>query len=305
MEHPLRRGRALGAWALAFLLLLVALAPSRAGEIVHGEGLLWRVESADGRSIHVFGTIHSTDPRVHQIPQPVLDAFDGAGIFTLEVILTKSLEANFAQRMFLPDGRTLDGIVGTKMFIDAALAAKRYGLEPAQLRRLKPWGAMTILSLPPSEVARLTAGQLPLDGWFQRQAFKRGKEVHGLESIDEQIAVFDGMSEELQVAILRTAIDQAPEIDRVFEELTQSYLARDTGKLYTLMERDKGDLSEAQYAEFQERTLFRRNRVMAERLGRELAAGDAFVAVGALHLPGEKGLLSLLEQAGYRLTRVY
>lgn len=305
MEHPFRRGRAHGAWALAFLLLLVALAPSRAEEIVHGQGLLWRVEATDGTSIFLFGTFHSTDPRIHQIPQPVLDAFDAADTFTLEVILTKELEVNFAQRMFLPGGRTLDRIVGSKTFIDAALAAKRYGLEPGQLRRLKPWGAMTIFSVPPSELARLAAGQQPLDGWFQREAFKRGKEVHGLESIDEQIEVFDGMSEELQVAILRTALAQSPEIDSVFEELTQSYLARDTGKLYTLMERDKGDLSEAQYEEVLERTLFRRNRVMVKRLGRELATGGAFVAVGALHLPGEKGLLSLLEEAGYRVTRVY
>lgn len=305
MEHPLRRCRAFGAWTLAFLLLLVALVPSRADEIVHGQGLLWRVESAGGTAIHLFGTIHSADPRVQHIPQPVLDAFDGDDTYTLEVILTKELELKFAQRMFLPHGRTLDDILGTKLFIETALAAKSYGLAPTQLRRLKPWGALTILSVPPSEFARLTAGELPLDGWLQHEAFKRGKKVHGLESIDEQIEVFNGMSEELQVAILRTAVDQAPEIESIFEELIQSYLARDTAKLYRLMERDKGDLSEAQYAEFLERTLFRRNGVMAQRMERELATGSAFVAVGALHLPGERGLLSLLEQAGYRVRRLY
>lgn len=305
MTHRLQRCRGFGVWAVAFVFLLFVLAPSRADEIVNGQGLLWRVESTGAAPIYLFGTFHSTDPRVYEIPPPVLEAFEGASTFTLEVILTESLEINFAQRMYLPEGRTLDRIVGTQTFLDAALIAKKFGLPPEQLRRLKPWGAMTIFSLPPSELERLASGKLPLDGWLQREAFRRGKQVHGLESIEEQIEVFDGMAEELQVAIFRTALDQAPEIEKVFEEMTQSYLARDTAELYELMERDRGDLSEAQYQEFLERTLFRRNRVMLERLARELAAGDAFVAVGALHLPGEKGLLRLLEEAGYRVTRVY
>ena len=56
---------------------------------------------------------------------------------------------------------------------------------------------------------------------------------------------------------------------------------------------------------FQEDLLDRRNLRMADRMEERLQEGGAFVAVGALHLPGEKGILSLLNSKGYRLTRLY
>jgi hypothetical protein len=54
-----------------------------------------------------------------------------------------------------------------------------------------------------------------------------------------------------------------------------------------------------------EALLYRRNLRMAERLSPHLAAGGAFVAIGALHLPGDRGVLALLERAGHRIERVY
>jgi uncharacterized protein YbaP (TraB family) len=48
-----------------------------------------------------------------------------------------------------------------------------------------------------------------------------------------------------------------------------------------------------------------RNRTMVQRMAARLGEGGAFVAIGALHLPGETGLLSLLADQGYRITRVY
>ena len=57
--------------------------------------------------------------------------------------------------------------------------------------------------------------------------------------------------------------------------------------------------------DFQRRVIDDRNQRMAERAQPMLQAGKAFIAVGALHLPGDKGLLNLLEQQGYRIRRVY
>jgi uncharacterized protein YbaP (TraB family) len=56
---------------------------------------------------------------------------------------------------------------------------------------------------------------------------------------------------------------------------------------------------------FDQRLLYDRNARMLERMQLQLKTGAAFIAVGALHLYGEKGLLNLLERDGYRLTRVY
>jgi uncharacterized protein YbaP (TraB family) len=47
-----------------------------------------------------------------------------------------------------------------------------------------------------------------------------------------------------------------------------------------------------------------RNRRMVERM-KDSFDGGAFIAVGALHLPGENGVLALLERDGFSLSRIY
>lgn len=58
------------------------------------------------------------------------------------------------------------------------------------------------------------------------------------------------------------------------------------------------------YAWF-DRLVSGRNRIMVERMDRHLQAGHAFIAVGAAHLPGEQGILRLLELRGFEVTRIY
>ncbi|UCE88321.1 MAG: TraB/GumN family protein [Pseudomonadota bacterium] len=56
---------------------------------------------------------------------------------------------------------------------------------------------------------------------------------------------------------------------------------------------------------FTRRFIVERNRLMLERMQPRLREGNAFIAVGALHLPGEQGLLRLLERRGYRVKAIY
>ena len=88
------------------------------------------------------------------------------------------------------------------------------------------------------------------------------------------------------------------------EEITRAYLNRDLSALLALNEKYK--LQDARvYNAMMDRLLVRRNANMAERMRVRLKEGNAFIAVGALHLPGETGMLRLLSAAGYHVTRVY
>jgi uncharacterized protein YbaP (TraB family) len=91
----------------------------------------------------------------------------------------------------------------------------------------------------------------------------------------------------------------------LFEDMTRRYLARDIGGIYSEMLVQSGSMNKQLLELFLLRFNEERNRTMVARMAGRLAEGGAFIAIGALHLPGERGLVSLLESQGYHLERVY
>ena len=305
----LRRFAALlAALPLAVLLLAGGQAAAWAEAVPYGKGILWRVQAKDAPAgtapSHLFGTMHITDERVVTLPEPVRAAFEASRSATFEIVMSAEVRMAMSAAMILTDGRTLDTLLAPEAFSAVSRAAQGYGLQPAQIRLFKPWVLATMLSLPKAELARNAGGSLPLDYALQTAAQRQGKPVHALETPQEQIALFNDMPEETQVAMLVSAVSKNDRIDEIFEHMVRQYLDRDVGAIYA-------SLQDQQKAEPELMELFlrrfndERNVTMAARMAERLREGGAFIAVGALHLPGEGGLLSLLSQRGYRVERVY
>jgi len=263
------------------------------------QGLLWKIETRGAPPSYLFGTFHSNDPRITRLPCPVERVFDGTGSYTMEVIMNGAGMVTMAKSMFFSDGNTLRKVLGEPLYRDTVRAA---GLDPdtnpGSLDNMKPWAVMMML-LGPREGSGLF-----LDMALQFRATRQGKSTYGLESMDEQIAVFNDLSLEDQVVLLKDAVQNARLSTAVMEELTQAYLKRDLVALQALQDKYKPADTRVQ-DEMNRRLLVRRNHLMAERLQPRLREGNAFIAVGALHLPGNDGLLHLLSKAGYRVTVVY
>ena len=303
--NSLRLG--IAGFALSLAVVLVGLGRSApAGEDVpYGHGLLWRVDGAGPAPSYLFGTMHSAAADVTELAPPVADAFARAKSLTIEVIMTPEAQMSLALAMTLSDGRTLDQVVGPDLFQRTVAAGRAYGFGQAQLRLFKPWAVMTLLSLPPSEVKRQAAGQKALDHRLQEEATRRGLALHGLEQVDEQISLFNDMSEADQIAMLDATVRQSDEVEALFEKMRSAYLDRDPAAIFDLMTAQQTGFDPALLETFTKRFLEARNNRMVERMQPQLAEGGAFIAVGALHLPGEKGILKQLEQRGFRLTRLY
>jgi len=294
------------AFALSLLVALVGPQPALAEKAMpYGEGLLWRVERAGVAASYIFGTIHVTEPRVLDLPAPVRAAFEASKSATFEVIMTDSVRMQLAQAMVLNDGRTLDGLLEPPLYRRTIDAAANYGLPAEQLRHLKPWAIAMILSVPQEELLRSASGVQPLDQYLQGEARRLGIPLFGLETVEEQISLFDDLSDPDQAAVLSSAVDQNAEIAKLFEELTRQYLAGDLAGIHNGMEEQTKGMDPRFVEVFLLRFNEARNRTMVERMAQRLDAGGAFIAVGALHLPGETGLLNLLAERGYSLERVY
>lgn len=295
---------------LALFGLLVGLLalgrPALAGaEIPYGNGLLWQIDGAGPEPSYLFGTMHSADEDVTRLAPAVREAFSQAQSLTLEVIMTPEAQMNLAMSMALTDGRTLDQVLGPDLFQRTVTAGRPYGFGQQQLRLFKPWAVMTLLSLPPSEVRRQAAGRKALDQLLQDDAGQRGVPLHSLEEIEEQISLFNDMAEDDQVAMLDATVEQSGQVEGLFEEMRSAYLNQHPARIFELMQAQQTGFNPELVQVFTDRFLDERNDRMVARMQDRLAEGGAFIAVGALHLPGERGILHQLEERGYRLTRLY
>jgi uncharacterized protein YbaP (TraB family) len=264
----------------------------------YAKGLLWKIERSGRAPSHLFGTIHVSDPRVTSLPAPVRTAFNTSHTFAMELIFDGAGFVHMAETMFFSDGRTLDTVIGAERYKELRRALTEQGVPLADLNRKKPWVAVMMLSGP-------GRGGLSLDMQLHVSATLQNKPAFGLETMQEQLAVFNGMAMEDQVVLLDNTLRYHNDgADKLIETMMQAYLARDLTRIMEIA--NAAPASERGLQErFMARLLTERNLRMAERMQKYLEQGNAFVAVGAAHLPGQDGLLALLERAGWRVTPVY
>jgi hypothetical protein len=265
-------------------------------------GLLFRIDKPGVAASFVFGTLHSGDPRVTALPRPVSDAFDRARTFALEVHFSERDIAEFFAAAQFDDGRRL-----TDFFDAASLSAIRAALGAASpaddvLVRLKPWAVL--LKLGEQTAA---GGAETLDDKLLAGAMRRRLEIVGLELPDEQISAFDAIPLATQVVLVQYVLAHRDELARNHDAAIGAWLDRDLAKL-ALLNAVPGRLHPEiapHFAELTRHLVENRTVQMAHRLFLPLRAGRVFVAVGALHLHGERGLLALLRGQGYRVSVVY
>lgn len=281
-------------WMLGFVLCLAALDQAAATDLTRG--LLWEVKR-DGVPVnYLYGTIHSDDPRALALLAAALPYMESCTTMTTEVILDGQAARQSAYAMTLSDGRTLRAIVGDALFSKVVMLLQPKGLPAQQLQRLKPWAVMTMMAYPESKSGTVVDSRLA--DW----ATKEGKPVRALESVAEQLNALDGLSEADQIELLRSTVAGAAELPKLMDDLLKAYAAQDLAALERLSMAQVGSVAETVEKRFLDRLLYTRNKRMVERMQGTLKKGAACVAVGALHLSGDSGVLKKLREHGYQLT---
>ena len=287
-------------YAPARIVLLVLLSFSFVqADTSRNRGLLWEVTQAGIPASYLFGTIHSEDPEVVHLAAPVQKAFDASQAVVLEVLLDMNAMMAASAAMLLMDGRLLKDLVGESLFSRTATAMQARGMPVMMTEHMQPWAAAITLSMPVPETGRV------LDVVLYEHAMQEGKQVHGLETIQEQLDVFATMPLANQVLLLEDAVEHYQQMDIIYAQLLSAWKQRDLARLVAINEDALASGDQHFADDFQQRLIVERNHLMVERMQPYLRQGKAFVAVGALHLPGDEGLLNLLEQRGYRVRAVY
>jgi uncharacterized protein YbaP (TraB family) len=258
--------------------------------------LYWAI-SRDGQSVgFLLGTIHSEDPRVLDFPDSFISELSGNEVFAMEMVPDLPTLTRLTEYMHYQDGTTLESVIGSERFNRLLMALKSYQVPQDWIRKMKVWAAMMTLSVPPPESGFFMDFSLSL------RAAGAGLKVMGLETLEDQLSFLEEMPMEQQLQLLDEALESYHRVEEIHDQMVEDYLSGDVQALRRQAEQQLDLLEPGTRQYFMEQGIDARNGRMLESLLLQLEDKRVFVAVGALHLPGEKGIVELLRQSGFSLT---
>ena len=260
---------------------------------------LWQVADKD-TTIYLFGTVHALPKDKNWFDGRIERAFSASDELVTEVDITdlaSSTQALQAQGM-LPEGQSLRGMMMPEDREEYEMALVSLGIPVETLDRYEPWlAAMTLALLPLLRSGYDTQSGVEMAlGQRAGEAKKRG----ALETIDQQIALFDGMPMEAQLAFLDQTVAQIPNATVSLDAMVAEWIEGDAVELARLMNSELTD------PVLRDRLLIQRNASWADWIKRRLEEpGTVFIAVGAGHLAGEGSVQDQLRERRVRVKRVW
>jgi uncharacterized protein YbaP (TraB family) len=201
----------------------------------------------------------------------------------------------------LPRGQTLEQLIGKDLYIRVEEVLLGLGLDKDTILHLKPWAAMRSFAVK----AEKSEG-LILDYELLDRAAAQKKDLYQVESIEEFLVTFYAMPQDVQIRLLEFTVDSYGEMKSTIEMMVEAYLEEDLTKMYQISTRFIPNKPE--YDKYRETYLKHvvkdRNVVMEHYMRKPMREKKTFIAVGALHLYGDHGVLALMEKDGYTVTRI-
>jgi uncharacterized protein len=277
----------------------------------HGP-LFWRIEGKGGVAPSwLLGTAHVTDRRVTTVNAAIAEKLAKSKVVILELreIADKkrmqedmmSLHSNY---ILMPNGQSMWDYIPDDQESLIRYHPNVAGMPPEMLGMYQPWFATQLMGVPMCEILRQPYKEA-LDERLAGLAKEAGVPVTGLERMDEQLAVMSDTPIEKQAEYLLEMAKLKLPVEDLFQTLVEMYLKRQVSGYMPLMRQlaeTRGAIDSPETEAFMEKLVDKRNALMALRAKPWIDKGNAFIAVGALHLAGEKGVIELLRKAGYTLT---
>src|SRR5690606_13755370 len=259
---------------------------------------LWQVSDED-TTIYLFGTVHALPEDTHWFDGRVERAFTASDELVTEIDLSDAAASGqaLAAAGMLPESQNLRGLMSTENRIQYEEALVTLGLQVEALDRMEPWLAAMTLSLLP----------LLRDGYQSENGVEmalgtraEGKKRGGLEKIEDQVAIFDMLPVEAQLAFLDQTVEQVPQASTTLGAMVAEWLEGDADQLAALLNAELTDPA------LYDRLLTQRNAHWAEWLEKRLETpGTVFVAVGAGHLAGRGSVQEQLRERGLEVRRIW
>nr|WP_321406880.1 TraB/GumN family protein [uncultured Carboxylicivirga sp.] len=277
--------------ALTLFVFLISLSYGQ-------NSLLWEI-SGNGleKPSYLFGTIHVICPDDFFMPEQTSEKLNSCEQLMLEMDITDPTVLQTVQQgMMNPQMKNLKSDLSEEdQEILNKVLTQTLGVGIDQLGILKPWALSTMLSV---KLALNCEQPAQYEMEFSKMAGEAKLPLVSLETATEQIAIFENIPYEKQLELLMDGIKNKDEDKALFVEMVAAYKNQDINALYKYI------LEEGEMEDFSEFLLDNRNVKWIPVIAKTINAKPSFIAVGAGHLAGEKGLIQLLRKEGYMVEPV-
>jgi uncharacterized protein len=291
---------------LAPTLLAAFLLPAPAPASVARDSKLffWKVSSPTSEA-YLLGSIHLGKKEWYPMAREIEAAFDKSTHLVLEADPAKveGVQALIFQHALYAGDDTLAKHVPAETLKATMDLAAGMGLPPASLEKMKPWFvAMTLAVISVQKLGY--APEFGVDRHFSDRAKEKSKRVVELESMEFQIKLLSGFSDEIQAKYLAATVEESSKVQEQMAKMVESWrkgdLAEFEKETVTKPREKRPDL-----ADFHKKMIDDRNEGMARKIEGYLQTKDVhFVIAGAAHLVGEKGIVKLLEKKGFKVEQI-
>ena len=285
----------------AFLLLLAPFAGFGQAS-AQEKSFLWRVRS-EKNSIYILGSIHFLKRESYPLKKSIEQAFDAVSKLVLEIDLQsataeKTRQVTLEKGLFR-DGTTLQQNVDKETYDLAERRARELGIDLRAMNPLKPW--LVALTLTTMKLQKLGFDpHYGVDRYLTERAKRSGKSTGGLESLEFQIGLLDGLSRRDQEMMLRETLKELDQLDKGVEQLVQFWLKGDLGSVEEWLLAGMRE-----YPDVYAKVIVERNRRWLPQIEKMIAQGEnTMVIVGAAHLVGREGVIELLKRLGYTVEQL-
>ena len=275
--------------------------------------LLYKVTDAKGNVVWLFGSIHVGKDYFYPLPDYVMDAYNSSDALAVELdAIAAEDDLSGMMTALMPmvyiDGTKIKDHIPEDVYNDAKAILKENGMYYAALDYYHPILWSTFIETVMTDNMGYDSG-LGIDYFFLNQAHDENKTIYEVESVEFQMDMLAGFSEDLQIMMLESAIDSYNNMDdyeNSLDELADAWARGDGDALV-----DDGDYEfeskeeERLYEEYNKAMLVDRNISMADFAENALKSGEeVFIVVGAAHVVGKGGMADLLAKRGYTVEVV-
>lgn len=260
------------------------------------KSLLWKIEGKNISSpSYLYGTFHMLCPADFSMNDTLKALVKQSKQLFLEIdIDDPSLTSKMMKNIKMKDGKTLKDFLSTKDYDSVAKLFKaKTNIPLSMVDSYKPF--MLTSMLYPS---LLGCTPIAFEKEFEKLAKADGIEVKGLETIEDQMNVFETIPYSVQAKMLMKTLYEADNGTVQMNEMVQLYKNQDINKM------QKGISGDTDLGSYEKTLLDKRNKNWIPVIEKEIAAMPTFIAVGAGHLAGKKGVIYLLRKQGYTVTPI-
>ncbi|MDR5652320.1 TraB/GumN family protein [Ruixingdingia sedimenti] len=286
-----------------------------AAAVPYPEGNIWRAQRGDA-VIHLVGTYHLDDPRHDALMDAIAPLLSDARLLLVEAGPEEQarLTADLAQKpdiMFLTEGPTLPELLPEADWQAVMAAMRARGVPGFMASKFRPWYVAMLLGLPPCALEALKAGAEGLDNRLIAAAQARGLPVAALEPHDTLFRIFEGLDPAQELGMIRATLLMAEDAENQAVTLANAYF-RGQSRLIWEFTRARAlhqpglstEEAAAQMDLAESLLMTTRNRAWIPVLTEAAGRGPVLAAFGALHLPGDTGVLALLAAEGFTIARL-